>query len=296
VPLREAEFEQPVERGGDFSFQIRKLPFSFTHKSDRLLMTDLRLLSLDFDGTMIAPWVGERATISQSLVDHLNLLRRHGAIVAINTGRTLELVDNALEFFPFRPDFALTTEREIYKANGSGWDPIAEWNEDCQQSHDQLYRDASALLTDIESYLSTSTQARLHRESGRLVGVVAQDPPEMDGIISYLDSQRKHVAEFSYQRNGIYLRFCHVRFDKGSVLRGLQALLKIEPDETFAAGDNFNDLPMLRPEIARHLACPANSIIEVKTAVRQGGGYVSDRTGGDGLVEALQRFPRPEEM
>lgn len=253
-------------------------------------MTDLRLFSLDFDGTMIAPWEGERATISRSLVEHLSLLRRHGAIVAMNTGRTLELVQKALEFFPFRPDYALTTEREIYKANGSGWEPIAEWNEECQESHDQLYRDASGLLSDIENYLSTSTQARLHRESGRLVGVVAQNPPEMDGIISYLDSQRKHVAEFSYQRNGIYLRFCHVRFDKGSVLQGLQELLGIGPEETFAAGDNYNDLPMLRREIARCLACPANSIIEVQTAVREGGGYVAEQIGGDGLAEALLRF------
>jgi HAD superfamily hydrolase (TIGR01484 family) len=253
-------------------------------------MTNLRLLSLDFDGTMIAPWESEPATVSQPLVDHLNLLRRHGTIIAMNTGRTLELVDKALKFFPFRPDYALTTEREIYKANGSGWEPIAEWNEDCQQSHDQLYRDASELLADVERYLSNRTQARLHRESGRLVGVVAQDPPEMEGIISYLDSQRRRVAEFSYQRNGIYLRFCHARFDKGSVLQGLQAHLGIEPGETFAAGDNYNDLPMLRREIARHLACPVNSIIEVKTAVREGGGYVSEQVGGDGLVEALSRL------
>jgi hydroxymethylpyrimidine pyrophosphatase-like HAD family hydrolase len=259
-------------------------------------MTLLRLLSLDFDGTMTAPWEGEHAAVSRSLVDHLNLLRRRGTIVAMNTGRTLELVDKALEFFPFRPDYALTTEREIYKTNRSGWEPITEWNEECQQSHDQLYRDASALLGDIENYLGTSTKARLHRESGRLVGVVAQDPPEMDGIISYLDSQRKHVAEFSYQRNGIYLRFCHVRFDKGSVLQGLQNLLGVGPAETFAAGDNYNDLPMLRPEIARHLACPSNSIIEVKTAVREGGGHVSDRVGGDGLAEALLRFPLAERL
>jgi HAD superfamily hydrolase (TIGR01484 family) len=255
-------------------------------------MTDLRLFSLDFDGTMIGPWDGERATISRSLIEHLNAWRRQGAIVAMNTGRTLELVQKALEFFPFRPDYALTTEREIYKANGSGWEPLAEWNEECQASHDQLYRDASALLSDIESYLLGNTQARLHRDSGRLVGIIAQDPPEMDGIISYLDSQRKHIAEFSYQRNGIYLRFCHVRFDKGSVLRGLQEQLGIGPDETFAAGDNYNDLPMLRPEIAKHLACPANSIVEVKTAVRKGGGYVADQIGGEGLVEALSRFSR----
>jgi hydroxymethylpyrimidine pyrophosphatase-like HAD family hydrolase len=70
----------------------------------------------------------------------------------------------------------------------------------------------------------------------------------------------------------------------------LQALLGIDPGETFAAGDNYNDLPMLRREIARYLACPVNSIVEVKAAVREGEGYVSDQVGGDGLVQALLRL------
>jgi HAD superfamily hydrolase (TIGR01484 family) len=254
-------------------------------------MTGLRLLSLDFDGTMIAPWHGERTAVSQSLIGHLNQLRRNGILIAMNTGRTLELVDRALEFFPFRPDYALTTEREIYRTTGSSWEPIVEWNEECRQSHDQLYRDASALLREIENHLHARTRARLHLESDRLVGVVAQDSLEMDGIVTFLDARRKQFAEFSYQRNGIYLRFCHVRFDKGSVLKGLQALLEIAPGETLAAGDNYNDLPMLRPEIARYLTCPFNSIPEVKAAVRKGGGFVSAQIGGDGLAEALASFP-----
>jgi hypothetical protein len=46
----------------------------------------------------------------------------------------------------------------------------------------------------------------------------------------------------------------------------------------------------LRREIARYLACPVNSIVEVKAAVREGEGYVSDQVGGDGLVQALLRL------
>jgi HAD superfamily hydrolase (TIGR01484 family) len=254
-------------------------------------MTGLRLLSLDFDGTMIAPWEGEQTVVSQSLIGQLNHLRQKGTVIAMNTGRTLELVDRALEFFPFRPDYALTTEREIYRTAGSGWEPIVEWNEESRQSHDQLYRDAATLISEIENHLQARTRARLHRESDRLVGVVARDSLEMDGIITFLDTQRQQFSEFSYQRNGIYLRFCHVRFDKGSVLKGLQALLEIAPSETLAAGDNYNDLPMLRPEMARYLTCPFNSIPEVKAAVREGAGFVSARIGGEGLAEALASLP-----
>jgi hypothetical protein len=47
---------------------------------------------------------------------------------------------------------------------------------------------------------------------------------------------------------------------------------------------------MLDPEIAHHLACPANSVDEVKETVRRSGGYVAELAGGDGVAEALRRI------
>jgi hydroxymethylpyrimidine pyrophosphatase-like HAD family hydrolase len=70
----------------------------------------------------------------------------------------------------------------------------------------------------------------------------------------------------------------------------LQRVLTIGPGETFAAGDNFNDLPMLKRSCARWLACPANSIAEVKHVVSSGDGYVAGGAHGYGIVEALVHF------
>jgi hydroxymethylpyrimidine pyrophosphatase-like HAD family hydrolase len=73
-------------------------------------------------------------------------------------------------------------------------------------------------------------------------------------------------------------------------LAELQRLTDITKEETFAVGDNFNDLPMLSLEYARFLACPSNSLEEVKTAVRNQGGFVASEDSGLGVYEALVHF------
>jgi HAD superfamily hydrolase (TIGR01484 family) len=253
-------------------------------------MTQLRLLSLDFDGTMIGPWLEGKAAVSEELVSCLAALRKNGVLLAMNTGRTLALVDQAIEVFPAIPDFALTTEREIFRWTKDGWEPFSDWNQQCHQDHEALFKEAALLLAEIETYISNERTARLHREFGRMVGLIAQNDAEMDRIVDYLRLQCNRVANLSFQRNSIYLRFCHSVYHKGSVLKALQTRLGIQPNETFAAGDNFNDLPMLNPGVAQHLACPANSIEEVKAAVRRYGGYVADLAGGDGVAQALRRI------
>jgi HAD superfamily hydrolase (TIGR01484 family) len=250
----------------------------------------IRLLSLDFDGTMVGPWLDGKAAVSEELVGCLAALRKAGVLLAINTGRTLALVDQALELFPATPDFALTTEREIFRWTPDGWEPFTDWNQQCHQDHEELFTEAALLLAEIEAYIMSERKARLHREFGRMVGLIAQTDDEMDHIVGYLRLQCRRVANFSFQRNSIYLRFCHAVYHKGSVLKALQARLGIQPNETFAAGDNFNDLPMLDPGVAQHLACPANSVEEVKVTVQRHGGYVADLAGGDGVAQALRKL------
>jgi hydroxymethylpyrimidine pyrophosphatase-like HAD family hydrolase len=236
-------------------------------------MNELRLLSLDFDGTMVGPWLEGKAAVSDELVKCLAALRKRGALLAINTGRNLALV-----------------EREIFRWTKEGWEPFSDWNQQCHRDHEELFTEAALLLAEIEAYILNERQARSYREYGRLVGLIAQNDDEMDRIVEYLRLQCSRVANFSFQRNSIYLRFCHAVYHKGSVLKALQTRLGIQPQETFAAGDNFNDLPMLDPGIAQHLACPSNSVEEVKETVRRHGGFVADLAGGDGIAQALRRI------
>ena len=101
-------------------------------------MSQIRLLSVDFDGTLVRNWAPP--PYPKQLVEVLNQLRRNGVLLAVNTGRTIRLVEEALGItgFPVRPDFALTSEREVFRWNGSRWEDFGGWNSRCRQEHDTL--------------------------------------------------------------------------------------------------------------------------------------------------------------
>jgi len=67
----------------------------------------------------------------------------------------------------------------------------------------------------------------------------------------------------------------------------------LSANDVFAAGDHLNDLPMLSRRHARWLAAPANAVEPVKQAVRQQDGYVSQRSHGGGVAEALKYYTTP---
>ncbi len=157
-------------------------------------MNELRLLSLDFDGTMVGPWLEGKAAVSEELVKCLAALRKRGALLAINTGRSLALVDQGMELFPAIPDFALTTEREIFCWTKEGWEPFSDWNQQCHRDHEELFTEAALLLAEIEAYILNERLARSYREYGRLVGLIAQNDGEMDRIVEYLRLQCGRVA------------------------------------------------------------------------------------------------------
>jgi HAD superfamily hydrolase (TIGR01484 family) len=266
-------------------------PYQVFVRNDRNAnMNEVRLLSMDFDGTLIRDWAPP--PFPQALVRALNRLREHGVSIAVNTGRTVNLVEHGLKHtgFPIRPDFALTTEREVFRWSDSGWEDFGEWNARCLEDHGILYGKIEGLLREIEAYVERKTGARTYREEAQFAGIVARSDPEMDAITRFIDERRGAFPEFAYQRNSIYLRFCHVAYHKGAALAELQRLLGVSTDETFAAGDNFNDLSMLDGAFARFVACPSNAIEEVKATVRKQGGFVASHDSGAGIAEALHHF------
>ena len=257
------------------------------------------LISTDFDGTLVEH--GNPAPFSPLLVEILHTLRARGVRWTINTGRSLSSLEEGLESFalPIHPDFVITTEREIFQPapNGHGWEDFGPWNARCAQLHTELFAAAAPMLAQVAAFVRHETRAELqygrrtrrgHGAPDELAGVVARDDAEMDRIVARLDAIRVRVPKFSYQRNSIYLSFCHVDYDKGTALAELGRMIGVAADGTFAIGDHQNDLPMLTGVHARHVACPANSIDEVKRVVRAAGGYVARAGYSAGVIEALR--------
>jgi HAD superfamily hydrolase (TIGR01484 family) len=252
----------------------------------------LKLLSIDFDGTLVSR-VSE-PVLDAGCMELIRGLRNDGVVWAINTGRSVDLLESGLiDFaFPVRPDFILTTERDVFRPgeNGGKWEPYGDWNERCARHHAELFSSAHAVLAEVVDFVNRETKARLIYDADRLEGLVAETDEEMDRIANYIECARAEHPKLDYQRNTVYLRFCHADYHKGAALGELARLLEIPRENIFAAGDHYNDISMLDGQVAGMPSCPANAIPEVQEAVRSASGYIAQQQYGAGVHEALMHF------
>ncbi|MGI8820551.1 MAG: HAD family hydrolase [Chthoniobacterales bacterium] len=252
----------------------------------------LRLLSTDFDGTLVAH--ESDPVFDRECMELIQGLQVEGSIWAINTGRSVHLLETGLlDFaFPVQPDFILTSERDIFRPaeNGKHWEAYGDWNTRVARDHAQLFASASSVLAEVLDFVQQKTRARVIYERHGVEGLIAQDEEEMARIVDFIDEVRAPHPKFHYQRNTVYLRFCHADYHKGAALAELQRLIEIPREQTFAAGDHHNDVSMLDGRYAQFPACPANAIPEVKQTVRNADGYVAESCCGAGVREALLYF------
>jgi HAD superfamily hydrolase (TIGR01484 family) len=252
----------------------------------------IQLLSIDFDGTLVS-------RVSEPVLDErcmklIRDLQSNGVLFSINTGRSVDLLESGLaDFeFPVRPDFILTTEREVFRpgTNGEKWEAFGDWNERCARDHAELFSSAQSILAEVVDFVTQKTKAQLIYHSQGLEGLRAESDQEMDRIVEFIERARVNEPKFNYQRNTVYLRFCHADYHKGAALAELARLIEVPRENIFAAGDHHNDVSMLDGRIAGMPACPGNAIDEVKDAVASAGGYVAQKEHGAGVHEALQFF------
>jgi HAD superfamily hydrolase (TIGR01484 family) len=251
----------------------------------------IKLLSTDFDGTLVDHYTDP--PVVPALFELLRELQGQGVQWAVNTGRELMHIEEGLvEFnFPIEPDFVLTSEREVFHRGPDGrWKDYGDWNTRCYQAHEDLMAQAEPLLADVRAFLTREVEANPIFEGDRMIGLVTATEREMDRVCEFLDAERAQVPGFAYNRNSIYVRFCHEDYSKGTALSELGRLIGIERDAIFAVGDHFNDLPMLDGRHARYVACPGNAVDPVKAVVSAANGYVAGGECSAGVLEALRYF------
>ncbi len=251
----------------------------------------IKLLSTDFDGTVVDH--NAVPAVDPGFLEAIRELRAGGALWAINTGRDLrQIVEGLREFrVPVEPDFVLTAEREVFHKGQDGcWQDFGDWNARCQEAHLKLLVDARPFLRDVEFFLRTHGKAHPIFEGDHMVGLATDTEAGMEEVCAFLDAERSRVPGFYYMRNTVYARFCHEDYSKGTALGELARLVGIGVHEIFAAGDHYNDLPMLDGRHARWVACPGNAVGAVKEQVQRVGGYVAKGACSVGLLEALRVF------
>ena len=248
------------------------------------------LLAFDFDGTLVDP--DANSPVDPSFFELIESMRQsHHAFWGINTGRSLmQTVQGMADArFPYLPDFLIAREREIYTPNQFGrWVPVTDWNAPCEKAHHKLFRKNRRLLKRIKKWVEAETAAVWGFQHGEPDGIVASTASEMDEILQRLDQEILKAPLLSYQRNGIYLRFSHRDYHKGSAMAEVGRLIGVGASQTFAIGDSHNDLDMLDLQVAAHLACPGNACDEVKLCIAQSGGVVAEGFASLGSIEALR--------
>ncbi|HEX8371610.1 MAG TPA: HAD-IIB family hydrolase [Chthoniobacterales bacterium] len=255
----------------------------------------IQLLSTDFDGTIL-DWELD-VVAAQPFFDLISDWKKEGLIWAINTGRSIPQLEEALSApnFPIQPDYIITTERAVHRRGPNSWEDFGDWNHHCNDAHQALNLEAASIYRRLTDYARKQIGLMLHTTGDAVEGIIAANEAQMDETVALLEEWRRELPDLNWQRNSVYLRFCHIDYHKGSALLELARLLGISREQTFAAGDNHNDIPMLDGTAAKWVACPANSIAEVKSTVEKAGGYVATKIAGLGVAEALLQCPWPIE-
>lgn len=261
-------------------------------------MAQISLLSTDFDGTLTSS--EDEGRCVPVLAEALLEAQEAGARWLINTGRSLQHVLEGIAQLnaPIIPDFLVVNERHIYlrvKKNAlerESWQPLQDWNQTCDKLHDELYETAAEAFQELRLWLAMSGNVQLWEPAGKLEGLIAQSEEAMDMAVGFLNQLREQFPLLSFQRNSIYLRFCHRDYHKGSTLLRIAQEIGIGVETILAAGDNHNDLQMLDPAYAGYLVCPSNSVPEVqaKVAYHVPFGFLATRKFGAGTADGIRHF------
>jgi len=240
----------------------------------------LKLVSTDFDGTIHEDFAD--APIPEALERRLGELQAAGVTWVINTGREMQSLMESLarSRVGVRPDYLVLVEREIFKNDRGHYVPVEPWNTHCNRDHSRLFAELADELPDLLEGLQSRYDATFYDDPWSPLCAIARSNAQMDAIEKELLAFAGARSEVTVVRNDVYVRFSHTGYSKGTALGELQRLLGIRPEETLAAGDHLNDLPMLVPKYARFLVAPANAVPAVKAQVDGHGGWnMTERTG-----------------
>lgn len=254
----------------------------------------IRLLSTDFDGTLIGHQPDART--AASLAAALGALREEGAVWAVNTGRQLWFALEGLEqaHLPHDPEFVLASEKDIFRRVAEGeWEAFGDWNVRIEERTADLFARAGNVLGAIKEMVQSEDGIEMLYENNRVAGLMTADAGTMDRTVEMIRAISAEFPEFSFNRNEVWMRFAHRDIHKGSSLAELARLLSVPRSEVLAIGDHHNDIPMLDGTAAGMVACPANAVDEVKGVVRAAGGYVSPLPWGEGVADAIRHFSIP---
>jgi hypothetical protein len=189
-----------------------------------------------------------------------------------------------------KPDYLVLVEREIHSHENSQYVGWQDWNDGCHRAHEELFVRVREDLPRLVSWVDSRYNATIYEDAYSPFCLVAGNSGDAESIHEFMEEYCREVPHLTVMRNDVYARFCHDAYNKGAALAEICRRLGITAEETLAAGDHLNDLPMLLNAHARCLVAPVNAIDAVKHAVRSQNGFVSSLPHGHGVADGLKFF------
>ena len=256
----------------------------------KAMAAPIQLISTDFDGTLFAEF--ENPPIPAAVQELIGAQQAQGVKWVINTGRDLSSLQESLARakLSITPDFLVLVEREIHVRRDNDFFACEEWNMACHQAHEEVFRRVRRDLPRLRSWVDYQFNAIVYEDAYSPFCLVAGNRADADHIHAYMNEYCLEIPDLQVVRNEVYARFAHRAYNKGRALAEIGRQLGLNSGSILAAGDHFNDLPMLHPEFARFLIAPGNAIDPVKQAVRNHGGFVSELPCGHGVAAGLRHW------
>jgi hypothetical protein len=255
------------------------------------------LLSFDFDETLFD--ASTTPTIPSLFFELMEKWKReYGILWGINTGRALDYLFEDLtgsSQAPFAPDFTVTRERDIHLSNADGvLEPLAFWNDRCDQLHQELFQNHSPLFDAIfEQVRIQHPDIEWWMQEDDPYSIEVVNPQDLDRIEDVLKPEIAPYTEISFQRAGPYLRFCHADYNKGTALEQVVHLSGIPQNRVVLFGDGHNDLDAMIHLPEALCCCPANATPGVQQVVLQRRGHISSKRRSQGVLEILTESIEP---
>jgi HAD superfamily hydrolase (TIGR01484 family) len=254
----------------------------------------IRLICLDFDGTIMA-YEPAPASFHAEVIGLLNELGARGIAWCANSGRDMEDQQQVLSIAAERglrhwPEALLCTESMIYPRRNGVYDALQPWNGRVEAELRAFHRQVQSVLESrMEQLVQRYASMPVYLGETYTAFNVPGDESRSIALYEELHDLLEGLPGLMVTRNGGWVAVLIERVGKGNVLREYARYAGYGPSEILAVGDQFNDLPMLDGNAARHVGCPGNSIPEVMQSVRTAGGYVAVSGGPEGTMEVIRR-------
>ena len=249
--------------------------------------TPLQLICTDFDGTLHSDFT--ELPVPYALQTKLAQLQAQGATWVINTGRTLDDLRLGIDHakLTVHPDYVVVVERNL-PMRGSQLRTIDRLERCCTRTQSALFASIADRLPELFDWVNLHFSANVFKDEWSPFCLIARNNRDADAIQEYVDAFFAGDSQLTFVRNDIYGRLSHTDFTKGTALAELARQLDIPRGGIFVAGDHWNDLSMLQPELAEWLVSPSNSVSEVLTHMERIDGFIAPSECGEGVLEGLE--------